>query len=131
MQVLAFVHQQNVIHRDIKPQNIMRDRTGKIILIDFGAVKEIQGMTFTQGQATSTISIGTVGYIPSEQALGKPRLCSDVYAVGMLAIQALTGVFPHTLLQNENMGEVIWQDKANVTQKLASIFTSIICYNFN
>ena len=131
MQVLAFVHQQNVIHRDIKPQNIMRDRTGKIILIDFGAVKEIQGMTFTQGQATSTISIGTVGYIPSEQALGKPRLCSDVYAVGMLAIQALTGVFPHTLLQNENMGEVIWQDKANVTQKLASIFTSIICYNYN
>ncbi len=131
LQVLAFVHQQNVIHRDIKPQNIMRRRDGKIILIDFGAVKEIQGMTIAQGQVTSTVSIGTAGYMPSEQALGKPRLCSDVYAVGMVAIQALTGILPHTLPQDANTGEVAWQDKANVSQELADILTNMVRYKFN
>ncbi len=131
LEVLTFVHQQNVIHRDIKPQNIMRRRDGKIILIDFGAVKEIQGMTITQGQVTSTVSIGTAGYMPSEQALGKPRLCSDIYAVGMIGIQALTGILPHKLPQDADTGEVVWQDKANVSNKLGDTLTNMVRYKFN
>ena len=94
LEVLAVVHQHNIIHRDIKPPNIMRRRKdGKIVLIDFGAVKEIGALAVNaMGQTSLTVAVGSPGYMPSEQAHGKPRLSSDVYAVGMLGIQALTGL---------------------------------------
>ncbi|MGD1717662.1 protein kinase domain-containing protein [Dapis sp. BLCC M172] len=78
LEVLKYVHQQNVIHRDLKLQNIMRRKSdGKIVLIDFGAVKEIKGLTVTsQGHTTTTIAVGTHGYMPSEQAAGKPKFFS-------------------------------------------------------
>ena len=71
LEVLAFVHQENVIHRDIKPQNLMRRRQdGKIVLIDFGAVKEISTLVINAaGQTTVTVAVGTPGYMPSEQAI--------------------------------------------------------------
>ena len=69
LNILAFVHQNNVIHRDIKPSNLIRRATdGKIFLIDFGAVKEISNMTLTQGQGNVlTVAVGTPGYMASEQ----------------------------------------------------------------
>ncbi len=130
LQVLEVVHEHRVIHRDIKPSNIMRRQDGKIVLIDFGTVKEIHGITITQGQVTSTV-IGTAGYMPSEQALGKPKLCSDVYAVGMLAIQALTGVYPQQIPQDPNNGELMWRHLANVSDKLADVLTKMVRYNFS
>ncbi|XZO01867.1 MAG: protein kinase domain-containing protein [Microcoleus sp.] len=105
-------HQPNaVIHRDIKPANLMRRRQdGKIVLIDFGAVREInQLIVNVNGNVTTTIAIGTPGYAPSEQAKGKPKLCSDVYAVGMIGIQALTGIPPQLLQEDPMTGEVIWR----------------------
>ncbi|OZH54483.1 hypothetical protein AFK68_10610 [Hydrocoleum sp. CS-953] len=65
------MHQENVIYRDIKPQNLMRRRQdGKIVLIDFGAVKEISTLIInTAGQITVTLAVGTPGYMPSEQAI--------------------------------------------------------------
>jgi formylglycine-generating enzyme required for sulfatase activity len=130
LEVLAVVHQHKIIHRDIKPQNIMRRRQdGKLVLIDFGAVKEIQGMTISQGQITSTVCIGTVGYMPNEQAKGKPNLCSDVYAVGMLGIQALTGISPHQLPEDSSTGEVIWRQWANVGDRVAGVLTNMVRSN--
>ncbi len=80
LEVLAVVHQQNIIHRDIKPQNLMRrQEDSKIILIDFGAVKEIKGLLAdTEGQVISTVIIGSNGYMPNEQANSKPKLASDI-----------------------------------------------------
>ena len=68
LSVLSFVHENGVIHRDIKPQNIMRrEADGKLFLIDFGAVKEINVMTTDgTGQTSLTIGIGTKGYMPME-----------------------------------------------------------------
>ncbi|MBE9058777.1 serine/threonine-protein kinase [Sphaerospermopsis sp. LEGE 08334] len=87
---LAFVHSNKVIHRDLKPDNLMRRKQGgKIVLIDFGAVKEIMSQITSSSQLT--VGIGTPGYTPSEQFQGKPNFSSDVYAVGKIAIQALTG----------------------------------------
>ncbi|XZN92986.1 MAG: protein kinase domain-containing protein [Microcoleus sp.] len=72
LEILAIVHRQKVIHRDLKPANLMRRQDGKIILIDFGAVKEIRTIVVNaQGQTKLTIGIGTPGYMPSEQAKGK------------------------------------------------------------
>lgn len=108
--VLAVVHEKNIIHRDIKPANLMRrQEDGKIVLIDFGAVKEIMTVN-AQGQTDITLAIGTAGYMPNEQAAGQPKLCSDVYAVGMLGIYALTGIQPHELPKDPTTGEVIWRN---------------------
>ena len=132
LEVLAFVHEQNVIHRDIKLRNIMRRRhDDKIVLIDFGAVKEIKGLATTyDGEVNSTLVIGTPGYMPSEQANGKPRLCSDVYAVGMIGIQALTGKPPRGLPLDPSSGEVMWQQEVNVSPKLGQVLTNMVRCNF-
>ncbi|QYX32186.1 protein kinase domain-containing protein [Sphaerospermopsis torques-reginae] len=133
LQVLKVVHQQNIIHRDIKPQNLMRRRKdGKIMLIDFGSVKEIKGLTTdAQGQVTSTIIIGSNGYMPNEQANSKPKLCSDIYAVGVIGIQALTGKLPRNFPEDPNSGEIIWRNEANVSNRLADILTKMVAYNFS
>jgi eukaryotic-like serine/threonine-protein kinase len=130
LEILAVVHHQNIIHRDIKPQNIMRRRQdGKIILIDFGAVKETMAVN-AQGQTSATVAIGTPGYMPSEQADGQPKLCSDIYAVGMLGIYALTGIQPHQLPKDPTNGEVIWRNWTNVSEKLAGILSKMVIYHF-
>jgi serine/threonine protein kinase len=133
LEVLVIVHQQHIIHRDIKPPNIMRRRQdGKIVLIDFGAVKEIKGLVAnTQGEVTSTILIGTNGYMPDEQANRKPRLSSDVYAVGMLGIQALTGIPPHQLPEDPSTGEIIWRDMVDVSDRFAEILTTMVRAHFS
>lgn len=112
LSILSVVHQQNTIHRDLKPANIMRrQKDGKLVLIDFGAVKEI--LTINQPEQTSqqpTVGIGTYAYMPPEQAQGKPGKYSDVYAVGMLGIQALTGLPSRKLPQNSKELEQMWND---------------------
>ncbi|PSB53611.1 protein kinase [filamentous cyanobacterium Phorm 6] len=132
LEVLAIVHQQNVIHRDLKPANLMRRQDGKIILIDFGAVKEISTMIVNaQGQTSFTVGIGTSGYMPSEQANGKPKPCSDIYAVGMIGIQALTGQAPYTLPEDPQTGEVIWRNQAQVSNNLANVLDKMVRDHFS
>ncbi len=130
LEILSFVHQQNIIHRDIKPQNLMRRRAdGKLVLIDFGAVKEVSAMQVTaQGNTSLTVGIGTPGYMPDEQAAGKPKLSSDVYAVGMLGIQALTGLSPSQLREDPRTGEVIWRSfvQAKLNDKLADALDTMV-----
>lgn len=130
LEVLEFVHRQGVIHRDIKPANLMRrDSDKKIVLIDFGAVK--QKVTQLQGQTSPTVGIGTPGYMPSEQAKGHPKLCSDIYAVGMVGIQALTGVSPDQLRSDPNTLEIIWKNHVSISPKLATILEKMVRYDFN
>jgi len=137
LEVLAVAHEQQpnaIIHRDIKPANLMRRRQdGKIILIDFGAVKEInQLIVNVNGNVTTTVAIGTPGYQPSEQAKGKPKLCSDVYAVGMIGIQALTGIPPHQLPEDSSTGEVIWRNLVpTVDSRLADVLDKMVRDHFS
>jgi len=132
LEILAVVHKKNIIHRDIKTQNIMRRRQdSKIVLIDFGAVKEVNTMMVNaQGQTTVSVAIGTHGYMPSEQAAGQPKLCSDIYAVGMLGIYALTGLQPYELPKDPTNGEIIWRNWANVSEKFASVLNKMVSYHF-
>ena len=127
LEVLAFVHQNNVIHRDIKPSNIMRRRCdGKLILIDFGLVKLVN----VSGAVSSTIPIGTHGYAPIEQARGQPRFSSDIYGLGMTAIQALTRIDNPSKLAEDNNGEVVWRDRLQVSDWLAEILNKMVRYDF-
>ncbi len=131
LQILDFVHSNGVIHRDIKPSNIIRrDVDRKLVLIDFGAVKVSESTT--DDQSALTIGIGTKGYMPNEQSGGKPRPNSDIYAVGMIGIQALTGLFPSQLREKEDprTGKIAWEDKAQVNKPLEDILNLMIHYDF-
>jgi CHASE2 domain-containing sensor protein/tRNA A-37 threonylcarbamoyl transferase component Bud32 len=110
LNTLAFIHGQQVIHRDIKPSNLMRRRDGKIALIDFGAVKEITTHLQTSSLDQFTVSIGTQGYASAEQLAGRPRYSSDLYALGMTAIHALTGKSPNALPEDPETGALQWED---------------------
>ncbi|MBD2293047.1 tetratricopeptide repeat protein [Anabaena sphaerica FACHB-251] len=132
LEILDFVHQQKVIHRDVNPRNILRrDQDGKLILIDFGAVKEITTQVITPaGETQATIAIGTPGYIPGEQAQGTPKLSSDIYALGIIAIQALTGLSPHQLDKDADNNEIIWREHTTVTPEFAEFLDKMVCYDF-
>lgn len=132
LEVLEFVHQHGVVHRDIKPDNlILQNPNNQIVLIDFGAVKQISTQVFnTQGQvASTTYVVGTQGYMPIEQMRGHPMLCSDIYAVGMIGIEALTGVFPHELGTDPNTFEVIWRPRVLVSEDFARVLSTMTAYH--
>lgn len=92
LEILVFVHAQGVIHRDIKPANIIRrEPDQKLVLIDFGTVKEIRTLT-EGGKPKLTMAVGTPAYMPAEQFHGYPQLNSDIYALGVVGIQAMSGL---------------------------------------
>ncbi len=129
--ILKFVHQENVIHRDIKPSNLIRRRRdGKIFLIDFGVVKEIQLPTTALTNSYPTISVGTPGYVSNEQLGGKPRFSSDIYAVGITAIQALTRLYPEQISEDPQTGEILWRHQAQISDRLANILERMVKSHF-
>ncbi len=130
---LDFVHQNGVIHRDIKPDNLIRRKSdGKLVLIDFGAVKEIQDPKVAAQQRTgATVAIGTVGYAPAEQAQGKPQFASDIYSLGILAICALTGREPDQLESDPQTGELVWRTGTSVSHALGTVLDRMVRYQYS
>ncbi|MEH2269875.1 MAG: serine/threonine-protein kinase [Nostoc sp.] len=130
--ILQFIHSHNVIHRDIKPDNIIRrQQDGKLVLIDFGAVKQVQTQLLTiPGHTGATIIIGTPGYMSTEQGQGKPRPNSDIYSLGIIGIQSLTGLHPINFEEDPNTGEISWQHQANVSSELASVLSKMVLHHF-
>lgn len=99
-------HPIPVIHRDVKPQNLMlRRNTGQVVLIDFGAVKEC---TSVHGQSSS-IAIGTQGYMAIEQVVGRPVFATDIFGLGMTVLFALTGLAPGQFT-DPRQGKVFWPE---------------------
>ena len=111
--VIAYVHRQGIVHRDIKPDNvILRRPDGKPVLIDFGAVKETMTTQLSvngQDNPAHTIAIGTPGYMPAEQMSGRPTFASDLYSLGMTAIYLLTSRIPQELGVDDRTGEWLWR----------------------
>jgi len=91
---LAYAHSQGVVHRDVKPDNIMLDMTtGRPMVTDFGIARAAQGDT----RLTVTgVAIGTPAYMSPEQALGERELDgrSDIYSLGIIGYQLLAGETP-------------------------------------
>ncbi len=131
LHTLDFVHRQQVIHRDIKPSNLIRRASDKkIVLIDFGAVKEVSTQPISQLGHTSSLVIGSPGYMPNEQYSGKTMFASDIYAIGVISIQALTGLLPNQIPEDQITSEFCWRDRAKVTPTLADVIDKMVRFDF-
>ncbi|MGF1489309.1 MAG: tetratricopeptide repeat protein [Prochloraceae cyanobacterium] len=131
LEILEYVHENRVIHRDINPNNIIRRKQdNKLVLIDFGAVKQITQDIIAAKHHKYTISIGTPGYRPSEQANGNPKLSSDIYAVGSIALQILTECPPHTLSLDPKTGELNWDCPEHISSGLKNVLDRMVRYDW-
>ncbi|MDZ7962052.1 MAG: tetratricopeptide repeat protein [Aulosira sp. DedQUE10] len=126
LEILVFVHSDEVIHQDIKPANIIRrESDNKLILIDFGSIKEI----------VSNI-VGNLEYIPIEQLQGNAQYNSDIYALGIMAIAALIGLTDNEIAilpkdKNILTGEIVWRNKVpQVNSKLAIILDKMVRFDY-
>ncbi|MGB7439821.1 MAG: serine/threonine-protein kinase [Coleofasciculaceae cyanobacterium] len=117
-EILAQVHEQELIHRDLKPSNIMLRQNGQLVLIDFGAVRELTD-TYLQRQnmnVTGTVII-SAGYTPTEQAEGQAVPQSDFFALGRTFVYLLTGKSPTDFERDSRTGKLCWRDSAPQVSK--------------
>jgi serine/threonine-protein kinase len=127
--LLQYVHNQRVIHRDIKPPNIIRcKQDGRLVLIDFGAVKEqiAQCETSTSTKPTTTQFVGTVGFAPPEQLASRPVFASDIYAVGATCLYLLSGKSPLEFDYEFTSGEVRWRDQIIVSDYFGTVLSKML-----
>ncbi len=122
--VLCFVHSFNYIHQDINPHNIIRrDDDGRFNLIGFSAAK-VLGNKDPHFLANYPLNNNNSSYIPYEQEHHSPQFNSDIYAVGAIAIQALTGKFP--IERDADSYEFQWQDDLKFDPRLVKIIDRMV-----
>lgn len=125
LSILEFVQRHRVIHRDLTPDNILRRESDrKLVLIDFGAVKVASSTLL--GKSEHTVVVGKPGYMAPEQAWGQPNLTSDLYALGVIAIEALTGRSPQELPQLPGLNALDWQGQVQVSDRLGELLSGLL-----
>lgn len=128
--IIQYVHDSKVIHRDIKPANLIRrDEDKKLVLIDFGAVKDKVNPTQAENSdqtALTAYAIGTPGYAPPEQMAMRPVYASDLYAVGVTCIYLLTGKPPKDLDYDPTTGEMLWRNLVDVSDHFAGVLQKML-----
>lgn len=131
LSILQYVHSQGVIHCDIQPENLIRRaKDGTLVLIDFGSIQPVDFGT-DEVLPIYSIPVTSLGYIPPEQFIGQTQLNSDIYALGMIAIQALTGLTPLQLKKHPSNNEVLWRSKNTaVSDYVAAVISKMIRYNY-
>jgi serine/threonine protein kinase, bacterial len=124
--VLASIQSHSIIHRDIKPDNIIIRQSDRLpVLIDFGAVKE----AIVPNPSDASIVIGTPGFMAPEQAVGRPVYSSDLYALGLTAIYCLTGQQPTAFVNNPQTGEIDWRSPQPLTPAFKRLLNQAIAPN--
>lgn len=127
--VLKFVHEQEIVHQDIKPSNLIcRQRDKQYCLIDFGAAIR------HREPPLKDLVLGTPGYIPPEQQAGEATFASDLYALGITVVQLLTGVHPQQFKRHPITGDFDWQGYLKnraIPPRLKDILNKLIKPNLN
>ncbi|MGK7925883.1 MAG: protein kinase [Spirulina sp.] len=103
--ILQFVHDCRIVHRDINPQNFIRNPEGKLFLVDFSTAK----VTAKTALAKTGTVVGSAAYVAPEQLRGKAVYASDLYSFGVICIHLLTRFHPFDLFSSAD-GIWIWED---------------------
>ncbi len=127
-EILRRVHQHNYFHRDIKPENVMLRSTGQLVLVDFGAAREMSPTYLAQVGSLGVTTISSAGYTPPEQEQGQAVPQSDFYALGRTIIYLLTGRAPNdTALYDPLTNSFNWRSSApQVSGEFADLLDSLI-----
>ncbi|MEG3439728.1 serine/threonine protein kinase [Pannus brasiliensis CCIBt3594] len=129
--IIEYIHDKNIIYRDIKPDNIiLRRQDGQPVLIDFGAVRETMGTLPRSGEQRSrTMIVGTEGFSSPEQSIGRPVFASDIYSLGVTAIFLLTGQTLTNFESDPRTGLPDWRAFVSVTPAFAETIEKAIAIN--
>lgn len=128
--ILEFIHRHGVIHGDLRPNNLTRRTSdGKLVLTDFSESYLVYPQVIPTKSSLAPLAIPPLGYIPAEQLRGQLSPNSDIYALGMIAIQALTGINPSHLQADPNTHEVSWQQHVSVSEAMASLLSQMVRYD--
>jgi eukaryotic-like serine/threonine-protein kinase len=112
---LSAVHRAGLLHRDIKAQNVMRERGGRLVLMDFGVGREL-GTPSTSDPLSSSELAGTPVYLAPELFRGSPAsIRSDIYSLGVMLFFLVTGTFP---VRGERLKDIAAQHSRNKPQRL-------------
>lgn len=130
LEILEFVHSQGVIHCDVKPENLIRRACdGKLVLIDFGSIQPVD-FGVDAALPIYRLPVTSLGYIPPEQFISQAQPNSDIYSLGMIAIQALTGLAPLQLKIDPYTNDIYWRlNDTPVNDYLAAVLSQMIRYN--
>jgi serine/threonine protein kinase len=122
LEILQYLHSLKppVIHRDIKPQNIIRRPDGRVYLVDFGAVQDVYRNTITRDGTF----VGTLGYMAPEQFRGEAQPASDIYALGATALFLLTRRSPEELPQKRL--KIDFRDRLNLSPPFADCLEKML-----
>jgi serine/threonine protein kinase len=125
LRVLQYIHSHHLIHRDIKPQNIILCQTDRrFVLVDFGAVKDLDPL-ITKKNPDDSRAVGTPEFAPPEQLADRTVYASDLYALGMTCIYLLTGKEPSELPTDPRTCELLWSDDVEISLGLIEIINKM------
>ena len=129
--ILDYIHSQQVIHRDIKPANLIRRSfDSRLVLIDFGAVKDQVSQTLiansSEHSALTAFAVGTPGFAPPEQMAMRPVYGSDLYALGVTCVYALSGKSPKELGYHPETGELNWGNRVVLSDPFANVLKKML-----
>jgi eukaryotic-like serine/threonine-protein kinase len=125
--IIDTIHEQRLFHRDIKPSNIMLRSDGELVLIDFGAVREITD-TYSEALAKEEVTtISSHGYTAPEQCQGQAVPQSDFFSLGRTFIYLLTGKEPYELpFDPKDRERKIWRGEAHISEVLADFIDNLM-----
>lgn len=130
--ILDSIHQHSAIHCNLNPHNLIRRSAGGgLVLINFGAVQPVRPKS-DRRKLSLTVPIGPFGYLPPEQLTNYPQPNSDLYSLGLIAIQGLTGMHPGQLKVDAYTGEICWQEElmGPVSEDLVKILNLMVLHQY-
>ncbi|MEM9218594.1 MAG: response regulator [Cyanobacteria bacterium P01_F01_bin.150] len=126
--MVDFIHRNQIIHGEIHAHHLVRRRADdRLILIDLGLTQRV--LNYLTPNAVAEIGF-IQGYMPPEQCEGQLLFSSDVYALGMLILQALTGKTPEYINRDVVTGELKWRELTDVDDKTANVIRKMVCQNY-